>query len=252
MAAPIEKSRIYTGVTLDFETGGLDPKKHGVTQVGMQIVRLDTFEVLNSYNSLIIPYEKVQFNNKKILRKKKADKEEAELMEYDWEMTDRVSGITEKMCYEHGKPLKTVVEEMIEFISSAKLTNHKDTYPILIGQNICFDLGMLHQIFAFTNNKLNKLFAGSNGFYGWNIRTMDTQDLVKLYELGGKQIGKFNLTDICERLEVDAFDSHDALGDVEATTDVVRVLGNKMRVGGGLLTNNGKSEKEKTRKHFNM
>ena len=42
---------ILTAIVLDFETGGLDPKKAAATQLSMHAIRLDTFEVLETFNT---------------------------------------------------------------------------------------------------------------------------------------------------------------------------------------------------------
>ena len=46
MATPKTEQGIYTAVVLDFETGGLDCTRCACTQIAMQAVRLDAFEVL--------------------------------------------------------------------------------------------------------------------------------------------------------------------------------------------------------------
>ena len=48
-------------------------------------------------------------------------------------------------------------------------------------------------------------------------------------------------------------DAHDADADVEATEDVMRVLGNRMRAEDGNLSGSAQSKQDqKTRKHFKI
>lgn len=51
MAAPVEKGNIIVGIFYDFETGGLDCTRSAATQISLHAVRLDTFEVIDRYNS---------------------------------------------------------------------------------------------------------------------------------------------------------------------------------------------------------
>lgn len=56
MAAPAVEKKIYTGVGLDFETGGLDPVRCACTQIALEAIRLDTLEVFDCYTAYIAPY----------------------------------------------------------------------------------------------------------------------------------------------------------------------------------------------------
>ena len=45
-------------VCFDFETGGFDPKKHGATQIAMEVLDPFTLMPIASYDSYILPYSK--------------------------------------------------------------------------------------------------------------------------------------------------------------------------------------------------
>lgn len=49
MAAPKVEAKIYTAIVLDFETGGLTCVDSACTQLAMQAVRMDTWEVIDRY-----------------------------------------------------------------------------------------------------------------------------------------------------------------------------------------------------------
>jgi len=254
MAAP-KVDKIYTAIVLDFETGGLDSKSHGVTQVAMSAVRLDTFEVFANYDSYIIPYDKVDTGAKKkaVKRKKKVEAElalefESNLMDYDWKMSTEKIGISENMCKTLGKPLAEVVDDIIEFAKKARLSTAKDAVPIIVGQNILFDIGFLAQMFAFTGQKMKGVFHGNEGFMGFIPSTMDTINLGRMLLAHDKLVSSYNLETFAEALGIDLFDAHDAAADVEATCDIYRAFAGKMRSGdSGNLSG---TKKVKTREHF--
>jgi hypothetical protein len=58
MTAIHTEAKIFTGISLDFETGSLDCTTGAVTQVAMQAVRLDTLETTGRYVEYIAPYVK--------------------------------------------------------------------------------------------------------------------------------------------------------------------------------------------------
>ena len=43
--APKTEQKIYVGIGLDFETGGLDCRECACTQIALQAVRFDTWQV---------------------------------------------------------------------------------------------------------------------------------------------------------------------------------------------------------------
>ena len=56
--APQTEQKIYVGIGLDFETGGLDCRECACTQIALQVVRFDTWQVFDRYQSYIAPYGK--------------------------------------------------------------------------------------------------------------------------------------------------------------------------------------------------
>ena len=47
--APKAEQKIYVGIGLDFETGGLDCRECACTQIALQAVRLDTWQTIDSF-----------------------------------------------------------------------------------------------------------------------------------------------------------------------------------------------------------
>lgn len=248
-----KKDKIFTAIVLDFETGGLDCTKHAITQIGAMAIRLDTFEVLESFKTYITPYPKQDLNQKKKIRKKKdlqEEKEKVEYLEYGWVMMKEKTGITEDMLYgEEAMTLEDAMSAFIAFIQRADLCKVKGTRPIIIGQNASFDISFLEQIFAYVKPEigLDKLFSGVKGINGFIINQMDSLNLGRMMFSEDKTIDSYSLELLAERLGIDLCDAHDALGDVEATADVIRVLTERMRSGNGTSS---QIHKVKTREHF--
>ena len=57
MATPKSEPTVFVGIVLDFETGDLDPQNGACTQIAMKAVRLDTWEVIDTYMNYIYPYK---------------------------------------------------------------------------------------------------------------------------------------------------------------------------------------------------
>ncbi|MCS3266617.1 hypothetical protein NXX78_10155 [Bacteroides fragilis] len=53
--APKTEQKIYVGIGLDFETGGLDCRECACTQIALQAVRFDTWQVFDRYRAYIAP-----------------------------------------------------------------------------------------------------------------------------------------------------------------------------------------------------
>lgn len=51
--APKTEQKVYVGIGLDFETGGLDPQTCACTQIAVQAVRLDTWQAIDQYQAYI-------------------------------------------------------------------------------------------------------------------------------------------------------------------------------------------------------
>lgn len=250
MAAP-KQDKIYTAIVLDFETGGTDPQKDAATQLAMHAVRLDTFEVFAKYNTYFEMYCAPEKKTKTIKRKKKSEVDEGpQYMGYDWEMMKKYTGITKKMLEDHGRELPVIVDEIIEFAKKAQLTKGKDTPPIIVGQNIGFDVGFLYQIFDFAGKSMKGAFAGADGYHGFLPHTIDTINLGRLMLDGDKSVTSYKLEVFAEKMEIDLVDAHDADADVEATNEILKGFASRLRSGDG--TGLKKAARAKTRDHWNF
>lgn len=256
MAAPKNEPKIYTGIGLDFETSGLDCVKHACTQLAMQAVRFDTWEIFERYTTYFLPYHKQEMGGtpkRKVLRtKKELELEERKLMEYQQEALT-YSGITMDTLYNQGADLKKIARDVIEFGKRATLTNGRQTKPVFIGQNITFDIGFVQQLMCYTGlmKEFEKVFAGTYDFYGnFQPHYIDTLDLGKLALANDPTMNSYKLELIADRLGIELDDAHDADADVTATLNVAIVCSNRLRNSSSDGTNLQRTEK--TRLHFKI
>lgn len=84
--APNDEKKIYTGIGLDFETGGLDCRECACTQISLQAARFDTWQVMERYEAYVAPYcrQGAGLQKKKMLRTRHEQvREESSLMKYE-------------------------------------------------------------------------------------------------------------------------------------------------------------------------
>lgn len=259
MAAPAAVTpKIYTALVLDFETGGLDCTKAACTQIAVHSVRLDTWEVLERYASYIAPYNRQETGTprRKVLRSRREIEQEEVGVPMDYEpVALEYSGITMEMLRSRGVPLKEVAAEVIAVALRAALSKGAQCKPILIGQNITFDIGFLQQMMAYAGlqKEFAGAFAGATDFYGnFCPHYVDTIDLGRLALAHDPAVTSYKLELLCERLGIELDDAHDADADVTATLSVAAVCSGRLRSGGGGDEAGLLPRKEKTRDHFKI
>ena len=256
MAAPKEELKVYTGIGLDFETGDLDCKRGGVTQISAHAVRFDTFETMDKIALYVYPYHQKNLGGvrKKVLKnKREIESEEQQLMAYE-DKALTYSGLSMELLYGQGVQLEEVVSKFIAFVKSNTISKAKDTKPVLIGQNITFDIGFLQQIFNYTGNmkEFESILAGKKDFYGnFQPEYIDTLLLGRL-AFSNERMPNFKLETLSNKLGIELDDAHDADADVTATVNVAFTLGNRMRYPGGEAQNSIIKPKVKTREHFKI
>lgn len=250
------KTKVITAFVMDFETGGLDCTKCAATQISIHAVRLDNFEVMDSLNLYFYPYKKKDGAKKRrVLRSKyeNEDDNDGELMEYS-EAAEKVSGITMKKLYDDGTDIEEACQMIIDFVVKNTFNVSRAFKPILVGQNILFDIGFMQQIMTYTGKwgDFCKLFRTHKDFNGnEQIYYLDTIILAQLAMSHDKSVESYKLELVAERLGIDLDDAHDADADVTATADVVRVLTSRMR-SDDLDSSVTFQKAEKTREHFKI
>ena len=257
MAVPKIEQKVYTGIVLDFETGGLDATRCACTQIAMQSVRFDTWELIDRYVNYIYPYDKqgIGMVKRKVLRNKREWEQEkaAELMDYEKVALD-YSGITMDMLYKSGVAIEEVAGDVIRFANDAAITGGDQCKPILIGQNITFDINFLVQLMNYGGKvkEFEKVFSGKRDFYGnFQPHYVDSIDLARFTLAHDPTVTSYKLELVCERLGIELDDAHDADADVTATLNIARVCSARLRntEGSGAID---LARPEKTRNHFKI
>ncbi|KAA6302901.1 MAG: DNA polymerase III PolC-type [Candidatus Ordinivivax streblomastigis] len=249
--------RIFTGIGLDFETGGLDCRKNACTQIALQAVRLDTWELIDRYTKYIAPYYRQDAGSpvRKVLKTRREMEQEKEGIPMEYEQVALTySGITMDVLINRGIDMREVARDILTFASRNTLTKSAQCKPVLIGQNITFDIGFLQQLmnYAGLTKEFEKVFAGNHDFYGnFQPHYIDTIDLAKCAFAGDSSVTSYKLELIAAHLGLELDDAHDADADVTATLDIVRVCSSRLRnqVSGG---DSSIAKKEKTRAHFKI
>lgn len=248
---------VYMALVLDFETGGLDCTRCGCTQIAVQAVRLDTWEVTGRYASYILPYEKQALGGspkRKVLKSRREveQTEERELMEYEAAALS-YTDITMDMLRLRGVDLKQVAADVIAFARTHTLSKGARYKPIVIGQNVTFDVGFLQQMMAYAGllKEFSQVFSGTVDFYGnFQPHYLDTIDLARLCFASDTSVSSYKLELIAERLGIELDDAHDADADVTATRQVAALCSQRLRQegSGGTVV----QRMPKTRDHFKI
>lgn len=257
MATPKTEQGTYTAIVLDFETGGLDCTRCACTQIAMQAVRLDTFEVLGRYVNYIAPYDKQPLGGvpkRKILKTRREVEQEntAEPMDYE-PVALNYTGISMELLRSRGVALKQVAAEVIDFVRRHTLSKGPRYKPVLIGQNIPFDIGFLQQMMAYTGlqKEFAQAFAGTTDFYGnFQPHYLDSIALARLCLAAEPDITSYKLELVAERLGIELDDAHDADADVTATRQIIVQCGRRLRQNEG--ADIAQQRIPKTRDHFKI
>ena len=254
--APQTEQKIYVGIGLDFETGGLDCRECACTQIALQAVRFDTWQVFDRYQAYIAPYGKQDAGlpRRKVLRTRheQAKGQEYVPMKYEQAALD-YSAITMEMLRTQGMDMKKVAGEVIAFAKRATLSKGNQCKPVLVGQNIAFDIGFLQQLvnYAGLAAEFEKTFSGSRDYYGnFQPHYIDTLALGRLAFAADPEVTSYKLELVASRLGVELDDAHDAAADVTATLDILGVYTSRLRQTEGTAT--AMQKKEKTRKYFKI
>jgi len=233
-------------VCLDWETGGLDPQKNPVTQIGMEVLDPVTLKSIASYSSYIKPYPKKDVAKGRI--KKLAIRGASE---DTYEYTEKAlsyTNVTMELLDEKGQDIMVVMAEMIDIFKLANPTNARNYKPIILGQNITFDIGFLQHIFTYCGEKIDKYLNCNKDFFG-NQQPIyfDTLFLAKQYYASNDRFTSHALGLLSDDLGIELVNAHDAMADVEATSGIFRIFMKNMKSLGSLLTDDFT---ERARDHF--
>ena len=250
------EQKIYVGIGLDFETGGLDCRECACTQIALQAVRFDTWQVFDRYQAYIAPYGKQDAGlpRRKVLRTRHEQAKEPEYVPMKYEQTALdYSAITMEMLRTQGVDMKKVAGEVIAFAKRSTLSKGYQCKPVLVGQNIAFDIGFLQQLMNYAGlaAEFEKTFSGTKDYYGnFQPHYIDTLVMGRLAFAADPEVTSYKLELVASKLGVELDDAHDAAADVTATLDILGVYTSRLRQteGAAIAT----QKKEKTRKYFKI
>jgi DNA polymerase III epsilon subunit-like protein len=201
---------INSFIFLDFETGGLDCRKHAVTEVAMFAIKGDTLEKIDLISTFVKPYGEYKY--------------EDEALKYTGISTEDIEG---------GADVNDVVNEIIELLKKSDFTpRNKGNKPILVAYNSGFDKGFLLQLFHHTKKleELEKLVYGTKDFWGnWQPEMLDAIHFTKAAFGHDPDIPNFKLGTCIEKAGVELPDAHKAINDTIALKDMLALFFNKLR-----------------------
>lgn len=254
--APKTEQKIYVGIGLDFETGGLDCRECACTQIALQAVRFDTWQVFDRYQAYIAPYGKQDAGlpRRKVLRTRHEQAKEPEYVPMKYEQTALdYSAITMEMLRSQGMDMKKVAGEVIAFAKRSTLSKGYQCKPVLVGQNIAFDIGFLQQLMNYAGlaAEFEKTFSGTKDYYGnFQPHYIDTLAVGRLAFAADPEVTSYKLELVASKLGVELDDAHDAAADVTATLDILGIYPSRLRQTEGAAI--AMQRKEKTRKYFKI
>lgn len=164
------------------------------------------------------------------------------------------SAITMETLRNQGMDIRKLAGEVISFARRNTFSKGYQCKPLLIGQNIPFDIGFLQQMMNYAGlvAEFEKTFAGTKDYYGnFQPHYIDTLHVGRLAFAADAEVTSYKLELMAARLGVDLDDAHDAAADVTATLDVLGVCTSRLRNAGG-GTAAMVQKKEKTRKYFKI
>lgn len=195
-------------VVLDFETGGLDPRKNATTEFAGLILDGFSLESKETYTSLIKPYSNE--------------------LTYDSAALNG-TGITMEML-ETGDDIKNVVNEIKDLFLKATTTKGEKYKPVIVGHNVQFDIGFLSQLFLFCKEDLSKYIGGRLDIYGTFYPSfIDTVEMTALGYGNDEDLKNWKLGNVCSHVGIELNDAHRAMNDVYATSELLKFYIKRLR-----------------------
>lgn len=233
MAKGIKSAHKFTSYCIvDFETGGLEMDKCGLTEIAIQSIKGDTLEKINEYESLIAPHQILNSRGEWMNAR------------YD-EGAFKVTGLSVEKLKAEGKDIDEVAKEVEQCLIEANTFKSKTGWkPVLVAQNAQFEVKCFQQL-AHGRFDLSKYFHGQEDFFGnFAPHYIDTIDLAKMLWAQNTRMTAYKLGDILDRAGIPIFDAHRAMNDVRPSTQFIEWVIRMLRVAdkSGLLSTIGKTE----------
>lgn len=186
-------------IVFDFETGGLDPNSHQITEVGMLVCNGVTLKTIATYQTYVKAYSSDLRIDPVALQKSGVS------------MTDVMS----------GKEGKVVVREMIAF-AKQHTPRGFSAKPVLVG----------HNVMGFDRHFAEKLFTlhGKDLYGTFSKELIDTLPLARLIWGDSKDdVTAMRLDIVCGKAGIKLTNAHSALNDVRANHKLFQYMTALMR-----------------------
>jgi DNA polymerase III epsilon subunit-like protein len=220
------KSNVNPIICIDVETGGFSCLKNPITQIAFQSFNLENFEEIVRYDSYVLPYNNLTIEEQAL----------------------KATGLTHQIINSKGKELKEVIKDVVRLFKESNIAGGYKK-PILLGQNIKFDIGFIQYAFDYCKEDLSKLIAGDKDYKGFfRPEYFDTMWLSRL-KWQGEGI-KYDLSSNCQRAGVDLVDAHNAHNDVTATRELLIKLVSDLRNQSGGTSNNSDEIRHRSKIKF--
>lgn len=241
MAAKATVHKVTPYIIIDFETGGLEMDKCGLTEIGMISIKGDTLEKINEYETLIAPHQ-IMRNGVWVNA------------EYH-EGAQKVTGLYRDKLISEGKDMDQVAEEVQAFFIEANIYKSRTGYkPVIIAHNAQFEVKCLQNMAA-GRFDLSKYLHGSEDFFGnFAPHYIDTLDLAKLIWAPNTRQTAYKLADVMDRAGIPLYDGHRAMNDVRPSTQFFEYVLRLLRVAekSGMLTAINRSETNEEGEQINQ
>ena len=209
-------------IVYDLETGGFVAGEHGVCEIAMIGINIETLEEIGRYEAII-----QQYNN-----------QDGDPMKYT-QKAFQVNGLSFNKLEQLGKPAKQVAEEVCSFAKTITSGKYK---PILAGHNIKnFDNPHLADFLDCNKQNPLKFFDGDS---------IDTYDWARMAWGADKDMPHLKLGDCCKRFGIELTNAHSAMPDTEANAKLLIQFLKLMK--GESAPTSGDKEIERFRKTFNF
>lgn len=186
----------------DLETGGMNPKRHPIIQIGAVTVNHD-FSAFK------------QFERKIIFDESRAEQQALAMNSYDRELWKREA----VKPSEAAKAFAKFLSQAADVPKVSKWSGKKYKVAQLAAHNAAFDRGFIFPWFK----QLDIFFPAE-----WHV--IDTMQLaMTVNTLFGEKPKSLKLVDLCDHYGIELENAHDALGDVVATARLGRELLTRLR-----------------------
>lgn len=186
----------FNYLIIDFETGGLNPLKNPITEIGLIAVDANNFKEIARFESFVKGYNNLVYDPRALSS----------------------TGITMEQI-NSGIDVKKMVSVMFDFCRDITPKGDKGkNKPLIVGHNVGFDIGFAKEACLYSGKKLQDIVALTE--YG----EIDRYDTLRESRNKWKDNGVFKLGACMKRIGIDMVDAHRAMNDCVNTKKLAKYL----------------------------